>query len=47
MSEPTMPKVYDPQQTEEVLYAWWEESGFFQPDSRSPVAGLTLRGACS
>ncbi|HRA64977.1 MAG TPA: valine--tRNA ligase [Caldilinea sp.] len=34
MSEPTMPKVYDPQQTEEVLYAWWEESGFFQPEQQ-------------
>jgi len=32
MSE--MPKAYDFQGTEERLYTWWEESGWFKPEAR-------------
>ncbi len=27
----TIPKAYDPQLTEQRLYAWWEANGFFKP----------------
>jgi valyl-tRNA synthetase len=27
----TIPKAYDPQATEQRLYAWWESSGYFKP----------------
>jgi valyl-tRNA synthetase len=33
MSETTLPKVYDFNATEQRLYQWWEESGFFKPSS--------------
>ena len=26
-----IPKVYDPQATEQRIYAWWEQSGYFKP----------------
>ncbi|MBI1298755.1 valine--tRNA ligase [bacterium] len=29
-----MPKTYTPQEWEEQLYTWWEESGFFQPEQQ-------------
>ena len=29
-----MPKAYDFQGTEERLYTWWEESGWFKPEAR-------------
>lgn len=29
-----MPKIYDPQEWEEKLYQWWEESGFFRPEQQ-------------
>ena len=31
---PDMPKAYDPAATEERLYQWWEESGWFRPEVR-------------
>ncbi|MCB0039349.1 MAG: class I tRNA ligase family protein, partial [Caldilinea sp.] len=34
MTEPTMPKAYDPHQTEETLYDWWEHNGFFRPEQQ-------------
>ncbi|MBE2238870.1 MAG: valine--tRNA ligase [Caldilineaceae bacterium] len=34
MTEPTMPKAYDPSQVEETLYEWWEQSGFFRPEQQ-------------
>jgi valyl-tRNA synthetase len=36
MSE--MPKAYDFANTEERLYAWWEENGWFKPEARPPDA---------
>ena len=32
MSE--MPKAYDFKSTEERLYQWWEENGWFKPEAR-------------
>ncbi|MEZ4832056.1 MAG: valine--tRNA ligase [Caldilineaceae bacterium] len=29
-----MPKTYTPQEWEEQLYTWWEESGFFRPEQQ-------------
>ena len=29
-----MPTVYEPQQWEEKLYAWWESQGFFRPEQQ-------------
>jgi valyl-tRNA synthetase len=34
MTEPTMPKAYDPRQVEESLYDWWEQQGFFRPEQQ-------------
>ncbi|MCA9968947.1 MAG: class I tRNA ligase family protein, partial [Anaerolineales bacterium] len=34
MSE--MPKAYDFAQTEDRLYAWWEENGWFKPEINLP-----------
>ncbi|HSO26509.1 MAG TPA: class I tRNA ligase family protein, partial [Anaerolineales bacterium] len=31
---PDMPKAYDFQSTEERLYQWWEENGWFKPEAR-------------
>ena len=31
MEENTLPKAYDFNATEQRLYAWWEENGYFQP----------------
>lgn len=31
---PDMPKTYDFAATEERLYTWWEENGWFQPEAR-------------
>jgi len=36
MSE--MPKAYDFARTEERLYRWWEENGWFKPEARSADA---------
>ena len=38
MAESTLPKTYDFKATEERVYAWWEEQGFFRPsnDPRKP-----------
>ena len=33
MAEQTLPKTYDFKSTEERIYAWWEERGFFQPSN--------------
>jgi valyl-tRNA synthetase len=33
-----MPKAYDFRGTEERLYRWWEESGWFKPEARPPDA---------
>jgi len=37
MTEITMPKAYDHTQVEEVLYAWWEEHGFFRPEQQLAI----------
>src|SRR5690606_24052314 len=34
MTEPTMPKAYDPRETEETLYDWWEGNGLFRPEQQ-------------
>ena len=31
---PEMPKTYDFSATEERLYRWWEENGWFRPEAR-------------
>ncbi len=36
MSEDILPKTYDFQAVEARLYDWWEESGFFLPDTNAP-----------
>jgi valyl-tRNA synthetase len=33
MSESTLPKVYDFAATEQRLYQWWEENGYFKPSN--------------
>ncbi|MEN8097813.1 MAG: valine--tRNA ligase [Chloroflexota bacterium] len=33
-----MPKTYDPSNTEERLYQWWEENGWFKPEAADPDA---------
>lgn len=45
MSEFDLPKIYDFKNTEERLYAWWEESGFFEPwnDPRKPGFDPAIR----
>jgi valyl-tRNA synthetase len=45
MSEFDLPKIYDFKATEERLYAWWEESGFFEPwnDPRKPGFDPSIR----
>ncbi len=37
MPEPTLPKTYDFKATEQRLYAWWEENGWFRP-TNDPAA---------
>ena len=34
MPEFTMPKTYDPRATEQRLYDWWEERGYFKPEQQ-------------
>jgi valyl-tRNA synthetase len=31
---PQLPKTYDPQSVENRLYEWWQESGYFKPESQ-------------
>ena len=31
MSEYTLPKTYDFKATEDRIYAWWQENGYFRP----------------
>ena len=33
-----MPKAYDFRSTEERIYAWWEEKGWFKPEIQSADA---------
>ena len=33
MAENTLPKTYDFKATEERIYQWWEQSGFFKPSN--------------
>ena len=33
MAKSNLPKAYDFKGTEDRIYSWWEESGFFQPDN--------------
>ena len=33
MSEQTLPKTYDFRAAEGRIYAWWEQSGYFQPSN--------------
>jgi valyl-tRNA synthetase len=35
-------KPYNPQQVEEPLYRWWEESGFFQPRDDAPLPPFVI-----
>jgi len=34
MPETSMPKTYSPNEVENRLYAWWEESGYFTPEQQ-------------
>lgn len=34
LTMPEMPKAYDYASTEQHLYAWWEENGWFKPEAR-------------
>ena len=34
MTETTMPKAYNHREVEEKLYAWWEQQGFFRPETQ-------------
>ena len=45
LAEQTLPKTYDFKATEERIYAWWEEQGFFQPsnDPRKPGFDATKK----
>jgi valyl-tRNA synthetase len=38
MSNETMPKVYDFHATEQRIYQWWEENGWFRPEIAGPDA---------
>jgi valyl-tRNA synthetase len=38
MTQETMPKVYDFGATEEKIYQWWEENGWFKPEIAGPDA---------
>ena len=33
-----LPKIYQPQEVENEIYAHWEEGGFFQPEAGQPLA---------
>ena len=37
-----LPKNFDPAASEERLYAWWEERGYFRPDPSAPGQPFTL-----
>ena len=43
-----MAKTYDPHTTEKRLYAWWEEQGFFRPETmvEKGLAGLSGPAWC-
>jgi valyl-tRNA synthetase len=43
MSNETMPKVYDFHATEQRIYQWWEENGWFRPEP----ANCTWATLCS
>jgi valyl-tRNA synthetase len=34
MTEPSMPKAYNPHEWEETLYEWWDAQGFFHPEQQ-------------
>ena len=34
MTEPSMPKAYNPHEWEEALYEWWETQGYFHPEQQ-------------
>src|SRR3990172_2727193 len=36
----TLPKIYDFKSTEERIYAWWEQQGFFQPSNDPQEPGF-------
>jgi valyl-tRNA synthetase len=40
MSTHTLPKTYDFRSTEERIYRWWEENGYFQPSNDPQKAGF-------
>ncbi|MGQ9593467.1 MAG: valine--tRNA ligase [Anaerolineae bacterium] len=42
MAAREMPKTYDPEATELRLYAWWEERGYFKPETQFAL-GLASR----
>jgi len=39
MANPELSKAYDPSQTEDQIYAFWEKGGFFNPDSLPDTSG--------
>jgi len=41
MSESSLPKTYDFAATEQRLYQWWEENGYFQPDNDPNQPGFS------
>ena len=37
MTDTQMPKAYNPKETEEILYEWWEKAGFFRPETQTEL----------
>ncbi|MBP8121270.1 MAG: valine--tRNA ligase [Caldilineaceae bacterium] len=37
MTDTQMPKAYNPKESEEILYEWWEKEGFFRPETQSEL----------
>ncbi len=37
MTDTQMPKAYNPKETEETLYEWWEKEGFFRPETQTEL----------
>ena len=46
MHQPEMPKAYEHLLVEEELYAWWDEHGYFRPETQSEI-GQVQPGAGS
>ncbi len=37
MSQSTMPKAYEHLKVEEMLYDWWDQHGYFRPETQSAL----------